>query len=255
MIEEFSTWLLVFLRAGAFMAIFPVFAMRGIPVQLRVLLAAAISLFTYPILDTPTAFPSHVLGLFGLMSLEVLTGLFLGFISRLLFYALDLVGSLVGMEIGLAMPAGLNPVSETQTNVPATILYYLAAVLFLALDLHHWLLIAFQKTYEFLPPGQAQLSEGLATDLIRQTSRLFVLGVQMSAPIIAVSFIVNLVFALLGRTVSQMNVFFESFSVRVLSGISVFGLTCHLMAQHIANYLNRLPEDVLRAAQFLGGAR
>jgi flagellar biosynthesis protein FliR len=52
--------------------------------------------------------------------------------------------------------------------------------------------------------------------------------------------------------VPQMNVFSESFSVRLLAGMTVFGLTCQLMAQHIANYLQRLPEDVLRVAQLVG---
>jgi hypothetical protein len=32
----------------------------------------------------------------------------------------------------------------------------------------------------------------------------------------------------------------------------VFGLTCQLLAQHIANYLGRLPDDVLRVAQLMG---
>jgi hypothetical protein len=34
----------------------------------------------------------------------------------------------------------------------------------------------------------------------------------------------------------------------------VFGLTCQLLAQHIVQGLHRLPEDVLRVAQMLGGS-
>ena len=49
-----------------------------------------------------------------------------------------------------------------------------------------------------------------------------------------------------------MNVFTESFAFRTLAGLMVFGLTLNLMAQHITNYLNRLPEDILRVAQLLG---
>ena len=49
-----------------------------------------------------------------------------------------------------------------------------------------------------------------------------------------------------------MNVFIESFSFRVLAGLAVFGLSLNLMAQHVVNYLRRLPEDVLRVAQLLG---
>ncbi len=55
----------------------------------------------------------------------------------------------------------------------------------------------------------------------------------------AVSFIISLVFAVLGRAVPQMNVFTESFAVRPLVGLSVFGLTLELMSEHIINYLRQ----------------
>jgi hypothetical protein len=47
-------------------------------------------------------------------------------------------------------------------------------------------------------------------------------------------------------------VFTENFSLRLLAGLFVVGVTCQLMAQHIASFLQRLPGDVLRVAQLLG---
>jgi flagellar biosynthesis protein FliR len=76
--------------------------------------------------------------------------------------------------------------------------------------------------------------------------------VQMVAPVLACSFLVTLIFSLLGRVVPQMNVFAESFPVKSLAGLFVFGTTCTLMAAHITNYLKRLPGDFLRVAQLLG---
>ena len=84
------------------------------------------------------------------------------------------------------------------------------------------------------------------------TSGIFVIALQLAAPLMAVSFIISLVFSVLGRAVPQMNVFSESFAVRPLVGLSVFGLTLDLMSEHIVNYLRRLPEDMLRVAQLLG---
>jgi flagellar biosynthesis protein FliR len=55
----------------------------------------------------------------------------------------------------------------------------------------------------------------------------------------------------LGRAVPQMNVFAESFAVRPLVGLAVFGMTLDLMSQHIMNYMRHLPEDMLRVAQAL----
>jgi flagellar biosynthetic protein FliR len=73
----------------------------------------------------------------------------------------------------------------------------------------------------------------------------------MTAPVLATSFLVTVTFSLLGRAVPQMNVFGESFPVRTISGLAVFGLTCNLLAQHIVNHLNRIPQDFLRVAEML----
>ena len=88
--------------------------------------------------------------------------------------------------------------------------------------------------------------------MIGRTGQLFVAGLLIAAPVIAVSFLVNLVFSVIGRAVPQMNVFAESFPVKSLAGLFVFGMTCTLMATHITNYLKRLPGDFLRVAQLLG---
>jgi flagellar biosynthetic protein FliR len=132
------------------------------------------------------------------------------------------------------------------------ILQNLGIMLFLTLNLHHGLLMAFQRSYHFLPIGGGRLNEALLLDLLGRTNQLFWFALQMSAPVLAVSFMVTLIFAVLSRAVPQMNVFLENFTVRLLAGLSVFGLTCQLMGEHIANYIGRLPEDVLRVAQLMG---
>jgi flagellar biosynthesis protein FliR len=124
-------------------------------------------------------------------------------------------------------------------------------MLWLSLDMHHWMLLAFEKTYTYLPIGSAHLSQAFVTDLLGRTSGIFVVALQLAAPLLAVSFIISLVFAVLGRAVPQMNVFSESFAVRPLVGLSVFGVVLELMSQHIMNYLHRLPEDILKVCQLL----
>lgn len=244
-------WLLVFLRASALMTVFPVFSATNFPVQLRVALGALVAFLVAPMVPA-TRPPFDFLGTFGLMIGEVGFGLMLGFVSRMLFYALELAGGLISTEIGLSLPSSLNPLSATSTSEIATLLQYLGGMLFLGLNLHHGLLVSFQRSYHFLPVGGGHLHESLLVDVAGQTTHLFVFAIRMAAPLLAVTFIIVLVFAVLGRAVPQMPVFSESFAIKLLSGMTVLGLTCQLMAQHIANFLHRLPEDVLRVAYLMG---
>jgi len=249
---DLLNWLLVFLRASALIAVFPVFAISNVPVQIRVALGALVSFLVAPVVPVADFSGADFWGILGVMAKEVGFGLLMGFVARMLFYALEIAGGIIGAEIGLSVPSSLNPLSPGQTTEAATVLQYLAAMLFLTLNLHHGLLLAFQRSYQFLPVGGGHLRESLLVDVAGRTGYLFWFALQMSAPVLAISFIITLVFAVLSRAVPQMNVFVENISVRVLVGMIVFALTCQLMGQHIANYLGRLPEDVLRVAQLLG---
>ena len=244
---------MVFLRVSAMLAVFPVFSAANFPVQLRLALGALMAVLVSATLPGVTPPAQDLWGLTGQMAMEIGIGLMLGFASRMIFYSLEIAGAIVGIEIGLSMPAGLNPISETNMTAPSAILYYLAIMLWLTLDMHHWMLIGFQRSYVFLPIGGAHLTHQFLNDVVGRTGGIFVVALQLAAPLMAVSFIISLVFAVLGRAVPQMNVFHESFAVRPLVGLTVFGLTLDLMAEHVMNYLRRLPEDILRTAQLLGG--
>jgi flagellar biosynthesis protein FliR len=250
---DLNNWLLVFVRVSAFFAVFPIFSANHFPVRVRTALSALVAFLVTPLLPALPTAPSGAWSWIGLMAGEVGVGLLLGFVSRLVFYTLEFAGSLAATEMGLNMAASLNPFSQARSEVPSVMLYYLGAIIFLTMDMHHWLLLALQRTYQFLPVGSARLRETLLMDLVGRTSQMFVLGLLLAAPVVAVSFLINLVFSVLGRAVPQVNVFMESLSVRILAGLAVFGLTLNLVGQHAVNYFKHLPEDVLRVAQLLGG--
>jgi flagellar biosynthesis protein FliR len=247
-----SAWLMVFLRVSGLLAVFPIFSAQHCPVRIRIALGALVAFLIAPGLSAGAPAGDNFWRLAGLMLSEVGIGLLLGFISRMVFFAVEVAGSLITTEVGISLTSVLNPLNSAQATTPAVLLNYLTAVVWLSLDLHHWMLVTFQRTYALLPIGGAHLREAVVTDLLHGCAQLFVVALQMAAPVMAVSFIISLVFSVLGRAVPQMNVFTESFALRILAGLAVFGLTCQLMAQHIINYLNRLPEDVLRVAQGLG---
>lgn len=247
-------WFCVFARAGALFAVFPAFSAQNIPVQLRVGLAALIAFMVSPFLPPPADPNLSFWFLLRLLFIETGVGLLLGFVCRLIFFAIDLAGGIVATEMGLMLSSNFNPLTSSALPIPGTILFWLALMLLFSLNLHHWILAAFQHTYTLVPVGGAQVNEALALEVLRRSAEIFRIALQMTAPIMAVSFVIMLIFSVLSRAVPQMNVFAESFPVRSLAGLAVFGLTCHLMAQHIENYLRRLPGDLLAIARLLGGA-
>ena len=250
---DFYNWMLVFLRFSAFLAVLPFFTMANFPITMRVALGALGALLIAPILPPFALNKLDFISVLGVMMQEVCIGLLLGFVCRMVFYAVDIAGSIISTEMGLNMAAIFDPMNEQSSPLAGTVFVFLATVVLLTLNLHHWMLLAFERTYAVLPVGGAHLNNALFETIVKQTSHVFVLALQISAPIIAVSFVLTLIFAVLSRAVPQMNIFMEIFAFRIVTGLIVLGFTLQLTAQYVVNYLNRLPDDLLSVAQMLGG--
>jgi flagellar biosynthetic protein FliR len=249
---DLYNWAMVFLRAGAFLLVLPFFSASNFPVMMRVALSALIAVLLAPMLAPFPLVKPDFISLLGVMLQELSVGLLLGFVARMIFYAVDLAGSIISMQMGLNMATQFDPASSQTEQTASTMLFFLATVVMLTLDLHHWLLAGFVRTYAVLPMGGLHLSNALFENVVAQTGGVFMVALQISAPVIAVSFVVTLVFAVLSRAVPQMNVFGESMSVRIAGGLIVFGFTLQLTAQYVLNYLHRMPDDLLAVAQMLG---
>jgi flagellar biosynthetic protein FliR len=245
------TWFLAFARLGAILAFFPIFT-GNVPVILRIALSALVAFLVLPGLEIVDSTNLGMAGLVRLMVIEISVGLLLGFICRMVFFAIEIGAGIMASEMGLSMSNVFNSVSQELMSTPGMLLFWMTVMLLFTLDMHHWLLVGFQKSFAAVPIGGAGLSKALYAEVIARGGQVFFVAVQMVAPVLACSFLVTLIFSLLGRVVPQMNVFAESFPVKSLAGMFVFGMTCTLMAAHITNYLKRLPGDFTRVAQLLG---
>ncbi|HWY31754.1 MAG TPA: flagellar biosynthetic protein FliR [Candidatus Acidoferrum sp.] len=250
---DFDTWMLVFLRVSAFLLMLPFFTMSNFPVTMRVAVAAIIALLLAPVVPGLRLEKMDLIPVLGVMAQEVSVGMLLGFVARMIFYAVDIAGSVISTEMGLNLASILDPVTQASSPIAGTVLMFLATLIMFTLNLHDWMLLGFARTYMVLPVGGAHLNSALFQNIVAKTSLVFLTALQISSPIIAVSFVITLVFAVLSRAVPQMNVFTEMFGFKVVGALIVLGFTLQLSAQYVANYLNRLPDDLLVVGQMLGG--
>jgi flagellar biosynthetic protein FliR len=248
---DITSWFVVFVRFSAYVLLFPVTASQSIPVTVRLGLSALGAFLILPLVPPVTVDQASLYQFIKLFFCEVATGLTLGLLARFIFYAVEMAGSIVSTESGLMLSSNFNPITSSFGSAPGVLLHWMALILLFALDLHHWIIIGLRHSFEIIPAGGLHLGEDVLREIVTRASGMFLIALQMTAPILAASFIVTLVFSLLGRAVPQMNVFGESFPARTTAGLVVFGLTCSLMAQHIVNHLNRIPEDFLRVARML----
>jgi flagellar biosynthetic protein FliR len=176
---------------------------------------------------------------------EILTGLLMGFAVRFLLYALEMAGEIIAVQIGLSLSSNIDPVTRNQATPPNTMLLSLGTILFLVTGAYQFCFVAFARSFELFPPSAIFEPQSINT-VIAASGKIFLLAVQISAPLLAISFLVNMSFSVLGRAAPSLNVFMLSFPVQILAGLTVFSMTLGLTIQYILRDIQLLPESMLR---------
>ncbi len=244
-LDALYIWMMVFIRTGALLMLMPVFSGQSVPVQVRIALAGLLSFIASGFVHV-TGVPADVLSLILASMRELFIGLLMGFAVRLIFYAIEFAGQIMSTEMGLAMSAQIDPISRNNSTVIGTCLFYLGSLLFLISGCHHLVFAAFLRSFEIAPPGNLTFTHNVAELFVSSTGRIFLVAMQMGAPLMAINFIVTLTFAILGKAAPSINVFTESFSVRILAGLALLGLTLGLTAQLVLSSMRESPELMLR---------
>ncbi|MFO7725988.1 MAG: flagellar biosynthetic protein FliR [Oceanipulchritudo sp.] len=241
----------IFLRASAFVFLLPFFG-RPLPVLVRGAVGVFMAVFLLPLTDPSPALmvPGHLVDLLILSLREVFIGFIMGYSMQIIYYLCDVAGRLLSMEIGLMQSNLFNPMMGDQGTVLGTGLSLLSTVLIFTLNIHHLILLAFKRSLDLLPAGTPGLGAAGAGTVVEGVGKIFLLAVQMSAPLIAVNFIVTLTFAILGKAVPNLNILILSFGVRILAGFFVLILVFVVVVQFLLGVINGSPERMLQFLPF-----
>jgi len=244
-IEDIFLFMMVLARVTGLFLFVPFFSHRSLPVIARITLGSALALLAMPMIDAAPSVPNAVLPVILWMAKELSVGLMMGFGVRMIFYVLDFASHVITVEIGLMPSAEFDPSNASAHNPLGSIVYFLGLMILLS-GSEYDMLRAFLRSYEVAPIGFTGANSYAADYLVVKTTEIFKVAVLMSAPLIAVNFIVNLIFAVLGKVTPKLNVFILSFPARILAGTAIFSMSVTLLAHYIVNYVDETPEMMLR---------
>ncbi len=248
-VDTVVTGMLVFVRASALLYSLPVFSSRAVPVLIRGMLALLLAWVVTPLADARPV-EANVPALVLATVHSALIGFTLGLGVRFVFGAVEFAGHLVATEIGLAMSQGLDPTTNNNATVVQSMFTQMAMLLFFASGLYRDVLSAFVRSFSIQPAGATVFHITSVEVAVNASASIFFVALQMAAPILAVSFLINLSFAILGRVVPRMNVFMDSFAVRILGGLLILSTTVGLIARYTVNGFDAVPELMLRLVAF-----
>ncbi|AWU93803.1 flagellar biosynthetic protein FliR [Azospirillum ramasamyi] len=228
--EQIFVWMLVFLRVGTAFSVMPTIGDAFITPRTRLLFALAVSVVVAPVVRPQLPpMPGSPFELLVLAAGEMTIGIFLGTIARLLMGTLEVAGTIISLQSGLANAQIFNPALATAGSLPGALMGWLGLLLLFVTDLHHLLIMAVVDSYSTFTPGAAIPVDDMANVVGQLVSKSFLLGVQMSAPFLITGVLFALALGLLNKLAPQVQVFQIFTSVQVLMGLFLFALTLGAM--------------------------
>ena len=231
--------LLVFARTGAMVMLLPAIGEAGVPAMVRLVLAFAISLALTPTVAAvyPQAEPANMLALGLLIAQEVTAGILVGAMARIIMSALQIAGSLIATQTGLAYAQTVDPTSHgEQGAVIGNFLSLLGVVLIFSTNLHHLAIGAVAGSYRLIPPGAALPTGDMAQLVIDLTSGSFALGFQLAAPFLVFGFALSVGIGILARLMPQLQIYFVAMPFNILVGFLLMVLILGSMMTMFLNF-------------------
>ena len=217
---------LIFARIGAVLMMLPGIGESYVPPRIRLSLALVVSLALWPVISgVLPALPVTVGGMAGWIIREVVVGLMIGALLRAFMTALSTAGEIVALQTTLAFAQTANPMQAQPGTTIAAFLMLLGTTLIFATNTHHLFIAGLVGSYELITPVGPLVTGDFATLAVRTVGDAFMLGVQLSAPLLVFALIFNLASGLVGRVMPQFQVFFAAAPLSIILGLSVFALS------------------------------
>ncbi len=207
-------------RVSGLMVFCPFLSSDAIPSPLKAALTILITSLLYPLHGSPQL-PVQSWQWLSISLSELVIGLLLGLSANLLMEAPLLAGQILGVQMGYSLASLFDPQTQADTPVLGELHRLAALLIFLQLDVHHWIIRALARSFAYLPAGDGPLRITAGTALLQSVGGIFLTGVQIAAPALAATLMADVMLGFLGKASPQLPVLFIGMSIKNLLGLAV----------------------------------
>lgn len=212
-------FVLILVRVTTFIVVCPGFSYRGLSNIFKLALSIVISVLIHSIIPNVTM-PNNVYYLLFMAIEEAFLGLAMGYITKVVFAAIEIAGQLVDFQVGFSMASVYDPAMGIQASNYGRVYYWLSICLFFILDMHHKLIAAMINSFTLIPIGNLGFNGYGVEGVVRLFTLSFELAVNLAAPLIIVVLVTDVVLGIISKTVPQINVLMLGMPLK--SAISFF---------------------------------
>jgi flagellar biosynthetic protein FliR len=239
-------FVVVLFRVAGIMIFAPFYSSSAFPPQIKIILPLVVALSLAPM------FPQNQLPAdFGLLQMaaavfgELLVGMVLGLTASFIFGALQLAGHVIGFQLGFSLINVIDPQTSVETSVVSILNNFIGLMLFLLVDGHHWFFLAVSDSLTYLPVGGVHLSGALVGEIMRLSGQIFVSGMRIAGPVLAVTIIADIVLGIIGRAAPQIHILIVGLPLKTLVGLASLSIAFYFLPAFLGESFLHLSHDLI----------
>jgi flagellar biosynthetic protein FliR len=219
-LDQILTMVIILTRVAPLLFFMPIIGSRSVPPQIKIILTLMTALVLVPTVKVnPQILTGSPLSFVILILTEIVFGATLSIFARFVFASMEIAGQMVGVQMGMGMAAVMDPQAGTQV-APIGMLWNITAILiFLSINGHHMFFSTMVESFNWLAPGQLQMTEATFTGIINGAGHMFVLAVKIMAPAGAVLFFSHVSMGIIAKTVPQIQILIVGMPLNIGIGL------------------------------------
>ena len=226
-----SAMTLALVRLSGMVAFAPFFSSTALPMRAKAVFVGAVAWLVAPLVATlPHA--QATLGLSAIIG-ELAVGLVYGLSLTLLSEMLIFAGQIAGLQFSFSLVNLLDPESAIQTPLLGDLFQLMGTLVLITAGLDRILLASVFRSFRAVPLGTFMLAPVAALAIVRAAGGIFLAALELAAPVLACTMLVEIAVALVGKLSPQLPVMSLTVPMKTLTGFVILASSLALWPRFI----------------------
>jgi flagellar biosynthesis protein FliR len=214
-----SAMTLCLVRVSGMVAFAPFFSSTALPVRAKTVFVLATTYLLTPLVASLPMAQTEVnlAALLGELAIGLVYGLTLALLNEMLLFA----GQIAGMQFSFSLVNLLDPASAIQTPLLGELFQLMGTLVVITSGLDRVLLASMLRSFRTAPLGSYAMAPVTTTAIVRAAGGIFLAAVELAAPVLAATLLVEVGVALMGKLSPQLPVMALTVPLKTLTGFAL----------------------------------
>ena len=210
---------LALVRVSGMVAFAPFFSSTALPIRVKAVFVGAVAYLLGPLVATlpGTRVSIGFSALLGELAVGLVYGLTLTLLNEMLLFA----GQIAGLQFSFSLVNLLDPASSIQTPLLGELFQLMGTLVVIGAGLDRIMLASLVRSFHVAPLGTFAVAPSSALAIVRAAGGIFLAAVELAAPVLAATMLVEIAVSLIGKLSPQLPVMNLTVPLKTLTGFLI----------------------------------